>query len=218
MRKTLTFLMLLLTAGWLVGGCSSDETAPNDPLPELTDADVALQSSFMALAMMEMGPVALEFGGKADASDGRYSYTFTDAEIQGTVQLLFEQESAPSGYDVADYARAWTDDGRPVELYPLVGGVAWLLDFTLESDIDQAAGTAVVNGSGTLTAGDYEPTWTVVDLAVAVSGDWPDDGVVTFTNEGITATVTFNGDSTATVTVGGLSWTLNLDNGELTEL
>ena len=218
MRKTLTILMLLLAAGWLLGGCSSDETAPNDPLPELSDEDVAGQSRFMALAMIEMAPLALEFSGKADASDGRYSYTFTDDEIQGTVQLLFEQDNAPSGYDVADYARAWTDDGLPLELFPIPGGIAWLLAFTMESDIDQAAGDAVVDGGGTLTVGDYEAVWTVAGFAIEDDGDWPTDGVITFTNEGITATVTFDGDSTAIVTVGILTWTLNLENGELTAL
>jgi len=218
MRKTLTFLMLILAAGWLLGGCSSDETAPNDPLPELTDEDVAGQSRFMALAMAEIAPIALEFGGKADASDGRYSYTFTDDEIQGTVQLLFEQDNEPSGYNVADYARAWTADGLPLELFPISGGIAWLLAFTLESDIDQEAGTAMIDGNGTLTVGSYAPTWIVTGFAVEEDGDWPTAGVITFTNEGITATVTFDGDSTATVTVGGLTWTLNLENGELTEL
>ena len=44
------------------------------------------------------------------------------------------------------------------------------------------------------------------------------EGVVTFTNEGITAVVTFDGDNTATVQVGTLTWTLNLSNGTLTEV
>lgn len=217
MRKTITILMLLLLAGWLLG-CSSDETAPNDPLPGLTSEDVATQSGYMAVFLTEMAPVALQFSGKADASDGRYSYAFVDVEIQGTVQLYFETDGAPSSYTGADFARAWTADGAPLMLRPIPDGIAWLLAFTLESDIDQGAGTAVVAGSGTLTIGNYEPAWTVEGLAVEVGGDWPASGVMTFTNEGITATVTFDGGNTATVTVGSLTWTLNLSNGTLTEL
>lgn len=218
MRKTITILMLLLLAGWLLG-CSSDETAPNDPLPELTSEDVANQSGYMAVFLTEMAPVALEFSGKADASDGRYSYVFGPSDdIAGTVQLYFETAGAPSSYTGADFARAWTADDAPLELRPIPDGIAWLLAFSLESDIDQGAGTALVEGSGTLTIGNFEPVWTVEGLAVEVGGDWPAAGVMTFTNEGITATVTFDGDNTATVTVGSLTWTLNLSNGTLTEL
>jgi len=220
MRKTLTILMLLLAAGWLLGGCSSDETTPNDPLPELTDEDVAAQSGYMAMFLVEVAPLALEFdGGKADASDGNYSYTFAAGDpIQGTALLHFEQDGVPCGYDVADYARSWTTDEEPLELYPISGGIAWLLAFTLESDIDQGAGTAMIDGDGTLTVVSYEAVWTAAGFAVEEDGDWPASGVMNFTNEGITATVTFDGDDTATVTVGSLTWTLNLNNGTLTEL
>ena len=173
----------------------------------------------MGLVMVEAAPLALEFdGSKADASDGRYEYSFESVEITGTVQLYFEQEDVPSGYDVADYARAWTDDGAPVELFPIPDGNAWLLALSLESDIDQAAGTALVCGSGTLTIGDYVADWTAEGIAVEVDGDWPTAGVMTFTNEGITAVVTFDGDETATVVIGEVTWTLNLEDGELTEL
>jgi len=218
MRKILTFLMMLLLAGWLLAGCSSEETAPNDPLPELTDEDVAHQSGYMAMALVEMAPVSLEFSGKADASDGRYLYTFIDDEIQGEVQLYFEQNDAPSGYDVADFAQAWTGDEAPLLLYPIEGGIAWLLAFSLESIIDQGAGTAVIGGAGSLILGNYEALFTVVGLAIERGGDWPAGGYMTFTNEGIPATVTFDGDSTAIVSIGELSWILNLSNGTLTEL
>ncbi len=218
MRKIFTILMMLLLAGWLLAGCSSEETAPNDPLPELTNEDVAHQSGYMAMALVEMAPVSLEFSGKADASDGRYQYTFADPEIQGDVQLYFEQGDAPSGYDVADYSQAWTGDEAPLALYPIEGGIAWLLAFSLESVIDQGAGTAVIGGAGTLTVGNYEAAFTVVGLAIERGGDWPAGGYMTFTNEGITATVTFDGDNTATIEIGDITWMLNLSNGTLTEL
>ena len=219
MRNLLTIILLLLAAGWLLGGCESDETAPNDPLPELSDEDVATQSTIVAMAMTELGPIAFDFNpGKADASDGRYQYEFFDDEIQGTVQLYFETDGAPSSYDGADYAEAWTEDGAPLNLYPIPDSIAWLLAFNLESDINQGAGTAVIEGGGTLVIGNYEAAWTVAGFAIQDGGNWPAAGVVTFTNEGITAVVTFDGDSTATVAIGELTWTLDLETGELTAL
>jgi len=216
MRNTLTIFMLLLAAGWLLGGCSSDETAPNDPLPELADEDVASQSAIMAMIVAELAPVALEYGSKADASDGRYQYTFADDEIVGVVELYFATEGAPSSYEGADHARAWTADGAPLSLYPIPDGVAWLLAFDIVSTIDQGAGTAEITGGGTLTIGNYEPSWTVTGFAIEDGGDWPAAGEVTFTNEGITAIVTFDGSDTATVAIGSLNWTLDLEEGELT--
>jgi hypothetical protein len=223
MRKILIFLTLLLAATFFVTGCSSDSTAPNDELPALEAEDVAGQSGYMAMAMVEVAPLALEYDGsaKADETDGNYVYTFgaTD-DIQGTVLLHFREGGAdgtPCGYDVADYGRGWTADEAPLTIEIIEGGVPWELGFVLESIIDQAADSAVVDGSGTLTMGDYEAGWTVEDLEVVASGDWPEAGVLTFTNGGFTATVTFDGTGTAIVTIGEASWSLNLGSGELTE-
>jgi len=218
MRK-MTFLTLLFAAGWLLAGCESDETAPSDPLPPLEAEDVASQSGVMAMILVEIAPFALEFSDKADAADGNYSYTFAPGDpVQGTVLLHFEREGAPSGYDVADYAMAWSVPDYPLALYPLDEGPAWLLAFTLESDIDQAGGTAVSSGSGTLEIGDYLAEWTATAIAVAEDDDWPASGVLIFANEGVTASVTFDGDSSAVVQVGGLTWSLDLNTGTLTEL
>jgi len=225
MRKTLFLMMILLAMGWLVGGCSSDETAANDPLPEIDESDVAGQAGYMSVAVVSMAPVALNFSGKADETDGDYVYTFgLGSDLTGSVMLHFEQGGAPSGYDVADYAQAWTADGAPVVFVPELDidipgdPVPWYLAFNLESTIDQGAGTAVVNGSGSLDVGDYAATWSVTDLAVSRAADYPQSGTFTFTNEGITGTVTFDGDNTATVEVGALSWTVNLGTGSITEL
>jgi hypothetical protein len=227
MHKTTTLMTLLLTGGLLLGGlllggllggCASDETAPHDELPALEREDVAGQSGYLAMALAEIGPLALEYGGKADSSDGRYQSFFGSAQIQGVVELYFETAGEPSGYQTADFASAWTAEGSPLLIFPLPGGIAWLLSFTLDSAIDQGAGTAVVSGSGVLAVGNYEATWSVEGLAVAANGDWPSEGLLSFTNEGFTATVTFDGDATATVAVGEASWILNLENGTLTEL
>jgi len=220
MRKILTTLMMLLAMGWLLSGCESDSTAPDDDLPPVTDEDVATQSSYLAQAMLEVAPVALEFeGNKADADDGLYTYTFgPSSDVQGTVLLYFEQGGEPSGFDVADHARAWTGDGAPLTLEPIEGGVVWELSFDLDSDIEQATDSVVVDGDGTLVIGAFEATWTVAGFAYTAGDDYPDAGTITFTNEGRTATVVFDGDETVTITVGEDSWSFNLETGALTEL
>ena len=218
MRKTLMLLMILLAMGWLLGGCSSDETAANDPLPEPTEEDVASQTAYMAVGLVEMAPVALNFAGKADAIDGNYSYVFSGGDIDGAVLLHFEQAGEPCAWNVADYAMASTEAGAPLSFTIFDGGVPWAVGFSLESDIDQGAGTAVVNGSGTLTAQGFSATWTVEDLEVSRAADYPQTGTLTFSDGSITGTLTFNGNDTATVTVGSLSWTVDLGDGSLVEL
>ena len=221
MRKTLTIFMLLLAAGWLLTGCESDSTAPNDDRAPLEDSDVASQAGYMAVAMAEVGPLALEYQptAKGGEDDVLYTYTFAPGDpIQGVVLLSFRTggaEGTPCGYDVADYAQARTAEDAPVTVELIDGGVPWNLVFVLESAIDQAAGTAVVDGSGTLEVGAYAASWTCDALAVSRSGDWPTAGTLTFTNEGITAAVVFDGDDTATITVGDLTWTVNLNTGAL---
>ncbi len=73
------------------------------------------------------------------------------------------------------------------------------------------------------SADDVGGTWflsdiadfTLVGVVVEDGDDYPAAGVMLFTNEGVTATVTFDGDNLVTVSSGGESWTLNLDTGEI---
>jgi hypothetical protein len=220
MRKLMIMLLLVMAMGWVLTGCESDSTAPDDELPAITEDDVANQSTFLAEAMLEVAPLALTFTPtKADELDGRYSYTFAPGDpLDGVVQLYFEQNGAPSGYDVADYGNAYTDDGAPITLTPVEDGVAWELNFDLDSEIDQGAGSAVVDGGGDLVIGSYVATWTVSGFAYAIGDDWPSAGLISFTNEGITAVVTFDGDETVTITIGSATWSYDFDNGTLTPL
>ncbi len=219
MRNNLTTLLLLATAAWLFAGCSSDSTAPNDNLPPLEKADVAGQAGFLAVAMVDIAPIGATYSGKAE---GEYVYTFAAGDpIQGTVNLFFRDGGAsgsPSTPAQADWASASTPTGAPLSVTLVDGGLPWLLSFALVSDIDRVNDTATVDGSGTLVVGNYTAAWTLAGLVVFSDGSttWPAEGTLTFTNEGITAVVTFDGDHTATVTVDGEVYTLDLNNGNLT--
>ena len=219
MRTILITLLLLSATGWLLTGCESDATAPDDELPPLTGEDVATQAGYFAQAMLEVAPLALTYGAKADESDGLFTYTFAPGDpVQGTVNLYFEQAGQPSGPSVADFCRLWTGEGAPLQASPVQDGVPWLVAFELEAELDQQAGTGTVAGSGTLTIGDYVADWTVTGYAISDGGQWPAAGTLVFTNEGQTATVTFDGDQTATVTADGQTWILDLQTGTLTEV
>jgi hypothetical protein len=219
MRTNLTSLLLLVTAAWLLGGCSSDSTSPNDNLPPLEKADVAAQSGFLAVAMVDIAPIGATFSGKAE---GEYVYTFMPPDpVQGTVNLLFHDggpDGTPSTPAQADWVRATTPADAPLSVALVEDGLPWLLAFNLVSDIDRASDTATVGGAGTLVVGNYTAAWTLDGLVVFSddSGAWPAEGTLTFTNEGITAVVTFDGDHTATVTVDGDVYMLDLNDGDLT--
>lgn len=226
MRTTTTFLALSLMAIWCLGGCSSDSTAPDDSLPRPTNETVAGQAGFMAVAMVQIAPLALEYDGTKAADEGQYTYTFEPGDpVQGTVNLQFRLGGATGDlcpYGIADWARASTPANEPLTVQLIEGGVAWELTFNLTSDLDRTAtpATAEVNGSGVLVIGSYTANWTVDALVVmgSVAGGgttWPASGTLTFTNSGIVAVVTFDGDHTATVEVGGVVYTLNLENGSL---
>ena len=65
--------------------------------------------------------------------------------------------------------------------------------------LEEALQTGMVTGyigfdptAPSLTIGNYESSWTAVGIGVEVDGDWITGGYMTFTNEGITATVTFD--------------------------
>lgn len=214
MRIPAIFLLLMLGAAWLLGGCGSDSTAPDDSLPPLSDEDVADQSGFMAVALVQVAPLGLDYGGKA-ADVGDYTYTFPGGgEVQGTVYLQFRDGGAtgdPVAYGQADWARAYTAGDEPLTIDLIEGGIPWILAFELFSDLNRATDSALVNGGGSLVIGDYTATWTVEDLQINGAQQWPASGTLTFTNEGITAVVRFNGTSTVTVEVGESSFDIDLD-------
>ena len=233
MRRQVFSVLAPAAVALLLGGCCSDSTAPHDRLPPLENRGVAAQSGYLAAAMVDVAPVSLlyhdgknkdkglgdGFGLAAGAGDGDYIFSFAPGDpVQGTVYLHFRQggaEGTPCSFETADWARAWTAAGRPLIVDLVPGGVSWLLGLELLSDIDRAAGAATVSGGGILVVGDYTADWSVAGLAVVDSGNWPSEGGLTLTNEGITAVVTYNGDHTATVEVEGETYIVDLNTGQL---
>lgn len=213
MRKYLITLFALLAMGLMLTGCESDSTAPDDDLPDLTADDVATQSGAMATSMMRALPRIWD--PTTNKANGEYSYTFVTGPVVGTIFSEFRDAAGGDlvDYDVAGWARVFTDEPLAVTL--VNGGIPWLLAFDITADIDQQAGSASAAGGGSLVVGDYTATFTLTAVVMQDGASYPASGTITFVNEGISATVTFDGDSTAMVTVGDDSWTVDLDDGSI---
>jgi len=213
MRKELITLLALMALSLLLVGCESDSTAPDEELPPLEPQDVATQSGAMATSMMQALPRIWDPTTNKDV--GEYQYTFAGGFVAGTVYSEFRDTEGGNLVDhgVAGWARIYTDDPLIVTLF--ADGIPWLLAFDIEADINQATDQATANGGGSLTVGDYLATFTLTDVVVAQGVDYPTSGTISFTSGGITATVTFTGGGNATVTVGGDSWIIDLDDGSI---
>lgn len=220
--RMMPLLGLLLMGGmFLLAGCESDETAPNDPLPALSQDDVAGQAAIPAVAVTEIAPAMAGFDGGKGLKD-MYTYTFgSGSDVQGMVRLDFRDGSAtgdPLPWDEASWGRLWTEDGSPlvaeIEGFPL--------DFTLTADVvgdpyDPDAQTATISGSGVINIGGDDRDWSIEDVEASLA-DYPDGGTLTFTADDITVTVVYDGDETADVFVGDLFiGTVNLDTGTFEE-
>ena len=220
--RLMPLLGLLLIGGLvLLVGCDSDETAPNDPLPELTTDDVANQAAIPAVAMTQVGPALAGFdGGNIIDLKTRYSLEFGEGDdFQGILYFDFENDGVPVNWNAANWAHMWTEDGEPLSID--VGELA--TEFFMSADVtgdpfDPVAHTTTLNGSGIITIGDYDHSWTIEGVEVASDG-FPEDGVLTFTAEGITVEVHYDGDQTAAVYVDDVLYgTINLGNGTFQEI
>lgn len=212
-------LLPLLAGALLLAGCESDPVAPQDDPPALSAGDVANQAGWVATAAQMIAPQAVEFAGKGDKDV--YTETFT-GDVNGTITLDFSAGGAPAAWDVADYVEITTPEGAPLIISVGIEGVEGtiLLGLDLMADIDRTADPdeATVGGGGTMVSGPYAASFTFESLVV-VAGGYPASGTMTFLSGGFTATVTFDGDNTATIAIaGGPSFSVNLDTGATSEL
>ena len=178
-------ITLLLTAAFGLVGCSDDPVTPNEET-QLTAEDVAHQSGFLAYSIVNVLPT---LSSKATPSL---------ETIPGFGGNFWSDSSPDRIWTDADHMLTWTPEGY---------------GFTLACEFDITAAGGLANGDGTLTAGDLVITFDIENVTV-VSNGYPTAGQIIVSSGGFTATIAFNG-GTATVTVGGNSWTIDLSDGTL---
>lgn len=215
----LASLVLMLGLGLWLTGCESDTVAPHDETPALTSEDVAYQAATMASAAGTILPQLVEYSGP---NKNEYTYTFSaPSDVSGTIYFDFRTggaEGSPAPYDTADWGRLYTATGEPVTVALGIGG-GLDLTFDITAGITRDPDTALVNGGGTFTSGDYGATFTFTDLEIIQNADYPASGTMTFVSGNYTMTVTFDGTSTAVISLNGTpTWTINLDNASIQDI
>ena len=222
LKLTLIAGLVLLPGSLVLIGCESDSVAPHDQTPELSEENVAYQTAIVAMAVAEIGPQVLDFAPAKNV----YIFSFEDYDhISGEVEIDFRAGGAdgtPATPDVADYAHLYTVGESSLTLiYGDYTDSAMDLTVDIMTDLDQEAGTAtVLTGSGgTMVTGIYSGTYSIDDLVISRSNDYPLSGSISFTTGSHTQVATFDGTVIAVISVDGTPrWTLNLDTGALTEI
>jgi len=218
--------ILVLACGVLVGGCESDSVAPHDELPELTEREATQQAALVAVGLAQVGPELLTFNGfKALENElGVYIRTFPEGgDITGSVILEYFT-GGPGGthslWGDADYGLLYTPEGEMVMIeieVPEVGTAVFGLDFELHGDIDQGADTATISGSGNLSTGDWNPSFTITDVVLTELSSYPEGGSLEFVTGALNLMVEYGGDETATVSINDLiTYEIDLDTGIVT--
>lgn len=217
----LVSLALLLGTGLWLAGCSSDSVAPHEQAPALSSDDVAHQAGAMGSAAAQVLPQIVEF---SDSNKNEYTYTFpAQGDVSGVVYFDFRlggAQGTPATFNAADYGRMYTAADAPIVFEVGIGGSVEV-DFQILADIDQGTDTATLleGSSGTFTAGDYTASFSFENVVVTAGAAYPGGGTMTFVSGGHTVVLTFNGTHTATISYNGvISWTVNLDDGSLTEV
>ena len=228
-RSRVGALVLLLGLGLLANGCESDATAPHDPVPPLSELEVAQQAGRVAFGIAKVGPELLNFNGKKSSPTdvGVYPYVFpAGGDISGSIILEYFTGGAtgtPSAWDVADYGHLYTPGSTMLTAAIDVGGLEVRgvgLAFDIQGDSDRTADTATVFGAGTIVSGSWSNDFTITESdPVVLSGvsAYPQGGTLMFTFDSSSMLVEFDGDHTAGVTIGGiLSYMIDLDTGLVT--
>ena len=216
MHTKTTLAVLALVAGLaLLAGCESDSVAPNDDLPELTREDAAIQSGAVAVTLFTASLMAIEDPGVPTKAPQRY--VVDDAGFSGSVWLDFlsEEGGTDATWNTAGWVRLYTTDDPVTYTTPLGGTTVFDLDYS--ADITRDPTNAVVNGSGTMTSGDYTLSYEITDLEVEEGADYPLGGDVMVTTQGHTVEMSFSGGVNALLVVDGTErWNVNLDTGDVT--
>ncbi len=191
MKRFFVFGFVLLATLAFVG-CSEDTVTPDDEIV-ITSEDVAHQSGFVARAVYEVLPEM------ADRSAAETVYL--DPPFSGG----FYHETDPM-------ERVYTDDDLMLSLQVEDFNTTVVFEF----DISATDDPLVANGEGSITAAALYLTFTVNDVTV-VDG-YPVSGTIVVTESSSRiATITFDGDHTATITINDLVFVVDLDTGLIVE-
>jgi len=183
-------MLALVALGALAFMGCNDSVAPNDQL-EVTDEDVAHQAGFVARTIVNVLP---EMASKS-ASEAVY----LDPPFSGG----FYHDTIPN-------ERVFTDADLFLSLVLEDYGTTVVFTF----DVSASGNPLVANGAGSITSGPLYMTFAVIDVAV-VDG-YPTSGSVEVTGSSSrVATITFDGDHTATITINSLEFTVDLDTGQI---
>ncbi len=209
---------VLLALGLLaLAGCSGDESlAPQDELT-LSRDDAAGQSGLVAWALARIGPEFLQDpAGGAQINRSPDQLVFT-GRITGICEIVFRDAAGElTTWNLAATGRLTTLPGAPLSFTPFAGsGVAVTVVLDIAAAIEHDPDTALLTGGGSITAANLATVFTLDDVQVQASG-WPAGGYLSLNLGGHTAVVAYGGGQTATITIGGATYTVDLETGVTT--
>lgn len=181
----------------IAAGCGDDPVTPNEE-PIFTEEDAASQSAFITVGMVEVldDLAATKAVPEVETVSGS-SY------ITGSYWLDNDPDHV---YTDADHRLTIDFDGP---------GADDILPATLLFDVTAAGAPRVANGTGSLLAGALTVNFVVSGIVVEAD-NYPTGGQLIVTTGAYTATVEFYSNHTATVTVGALEWSVDLEDGDIT--
>lgn len=184
--------VLLAATALAIAGCGSETPLTPHEQPVFTAEDAAFQSALITLGMVHvLDQIAAKGVPGVEAVTG-------SPYVTGE----YWRESDPD--------HVWTDADHHVDVqFP------HLQPFHLYFDLTSAAG--LVDGGGRLTADTETVRFTVAEVE-APPGVTPVAGELHITTGWYASTVSFHADHTATVSVDGRTWLIDLDSFQITEI
>lgn len=181
----------------IAGGCGDDPVTPNEE-PIFTEEDAATQSAFITIGMVEV---------LDDLAAVKASPEIETVSDSSYITGSYWRDSDPDHvYTDTDHRLTIDFDGP---------GSDGILPATLLFDVSAAGDPRLANGTGSLLAGALTVGFVVDDIVVEAD-NYPSGGQLVVSTGGYTATVEFFSNHTATVSVGVLEWSVDLDDGDIT--
>ncbi|MDO9694247.1 MAG: hypothetical protein Q7W56_05915 [Candidatus Latescibacteria bacterium] len=181
----------------IAAGCGDDPVTPNEQ-PVITEEDAATQGAFIAVGMVEV----LDDLAATKAVPGIETVSGS-SYITGSYWLDSDPDHV---YTDAEHRLTIDFDGPANDD---------ILPATLLFDVTATGTPRLANGTGSLLAGALTITFVVSSIEVAAD-NYPTGGQLIVSTSGYTATIEFFSNHSATVTVGDLEWSVDLEDGDIT--